>query len=181
MGTQPAAPPPDSPAAPLPQDFVARVRSLWEELRDERANQYDRLDSLNVATSTLLGFEGILIVLVPGLTVSPGWRTAGMIALAISIATLLYCLLDMPLLGPKDWRKRSKRSLAAVDPVELDDYLTDTSDHVLLRLYVNEGAMVMENHDWLLLPKRRTLQAGVILFGVAFALLGVGALVQLWS
>lgn len=167
-----------SPAGPA-SDMQDRVRVLWEALRDERANQYARLDAYNVGSTALLGFQAVLVTLVPDLSVPLGWRVAAMAALSLSIVALLWCVVGHPRKGPESWRKRSKGELARVEPHRIHTYLTRGADQVLYQMYVNEAAMVDRNDRWLLAPKRRTLQVGVWLFAIAFVLLLAGALHQL--
>ncbi|MCX5330003.1 hypothetical protein [Streptomyces sp. NBC_00140] len=161
-----------------PGDFAERCKLLWEELREERAHQHTRLDSYNVAAAALLGFEAVLVTLVPDVSVPVGWKIGTMVLLALSIIWLLWCLVGRPRNGPKEWRQLTLGEPVRVVPSEIATYLSMTADKIVRQLYVNEANMVHRNNQWLIAPKRRTLQTGVILFALAFVALLGGAVHQ---
>ncbi|WP_202200181.1 hypothetical protein [Streptomyces spororaveus] len=174
MAMPPGEPPTEEPP---PAAHYDTLKMEWEELRAERANQYSRNASISVVATALLGFEGVLVTRLPDLDVHVGLRTAAMIALSVSIVLLLDCLLDMPGRGPKEWRKRSKRALAANDPSSMrEDVEALPPAEAVVRLLQRSGKMIEENHNLLLKRRRHMLHAAVGLFGVAFVLLGVGAI-----
>ncbi|MCX5522980.1 hypothetical protein OG342_08910 [Streptomyces bobili] len=153
------------------------LKMIWDELRAERANQYSRNASISIVATALLGFEGVLITRVPDLRVQTGCRIASMVFMALSIAGLLDCLLDMPGRGDRDWRRHSKRALAAMLPTDLRNEVEPLPAAAAVhRLITRSQQMIEDNHNMLLTRRRFILHAAVVLFAIALALLGVGAL-----
>ncbi|MFI1256842.1 hypothetical protein ACH4U6_24130 [Streptomyces netropsis] len=160
-------------------DVVKRVEFLWEELRDERANQYAAVDAIHVVATAMLGFESVLMTLVPGLDLAVGWLVAAMVALASSIVFFLWALLRRPPGAPQKWWEKSGGTLTTIDPEELAKLIREPSDQVLLRLYRAERAMVKQNLTRLIKPKRKLVNRGAYLFLTAFLILGFGAAARL--
>lgn len=48
------------------------VKMVWEQLRTERTNQYSRNASISIVTTSLLGFEGVLVLRIGELNVQGG-------------------------------------------------------------------------------------------------------------
>ncbi|WP_405612399.1 hypothetical protein [Streptomyces sp. NBC_00076] len=168
------------PANPINPDVTKRVEYLWEELRDERANQYASVDAIHVVCTALVGFQSVLLTLVPSVGLAIGWRLASMIALSLSVAVFLWTLLRRPPGVPKQWWQRSGGTLTTIDPNHLATLIQKPSDDVLLRLYRAERAMVKQNLLWLIKPKRVLMNLGAYLFVVALFILGLGSVIE-WS
>ena len=156
-------------------------------LHEERANQLARADSLNVVAAALLGFESVLVVLLPGFSWGAHVRNAGLVFLALSMLFLVASLSGWPLnlltcWRSEDWsdwwrwRKKSKGALAVMDIARLATYLPESPDVTALHLYATESKMITEVHRWLLVPKRVTLRLSVWMLIASFALLGLNAL-----
>lgn len=165
-----------------PRQLQKRAALLLDAMRAERQQQVSRYDALNVVAAAMLGFDGVLVTLVPSLAINHGWRTAGLVLLAVSIAMALMCLLDVPL-SPCSWRPSAWPTLPGLRPFDLTHYLPEGPGEpqlqlavITVQLYLNATVEVGETRNTLLLPKRRKLIAAMMLFAAAFVALGVGAL-----
>ncbi|MCX4587468.1 hypothetical protein [Streptomyces sp. NBC_01481] len=131
---------------------------------------------MNVVAAALLGFEGVLITLIPDMGgVQEHWRGVTLGLLGASIAILLWCLMDLPL-NPLKWNKPT--ATKSLDVSALGSYLAQPARFISQQLYLAETKFVVENHGELLIPKRRRLMTATGLFALAFAALGVGAWVK---
>jgi hypothetical protein len=153
----------------------SRFAILLAAVRHERTLQAGRYDAGNVAATAMLGFDGVLLALVPKLGAVIGWRTAGQWLLGLSIACLILCVFDVP--SPCKWGKEEWPNLKSIKPEGLDEYLNldYTSEELLEQLYLNESGYVSVNHESLLRPKRLKLMVAMGLFVAAFACIGIGA------
>jgi hypothetical protein len=160
--------------------------SLLLEIADsERSRQLARVDSINAIASALLGFEAVLVVLLPGFAWGRAVRDLSISLLWTSIVFLFLCLLNFPMTwlvvtkhaAWKKWRKNS-RGVAAISPRELSTYLPEPKSVTESMLWSTQSAMIESNHNWLLAPKRRNLTCAVVLLVLSIGILGISALVQ---
>ncbi|ROQ34597.1 hypothetical protein EDD98_3644 [Streptomyces sp. PanSC19] len=178
MATTPGGGRAEPPKEPVDLDYDT-VKMVWEQLRAERTNQYSRNASISIVTTSLLGFEGVLVFRIGELNVQAGCKGLSIAAMAISILLLLLCLLDMPFSkygwpAVQKWAVDTERAMAAWKPSALRKEVEPLGrDQAVQRLLQEEVEMFALNGIFMLKRRRFRLHLAVFFFFLSFLILSI--------
>ncbi|MFC1409801.1 hypothetical protein ACEZCY_23980 [Streptacidiphilus sp. N1-12] len=170
---------PASKNAALPAEAITIFRDLWQELRDERANQASTLAAIYWAATALMAFEGVFLVIALDAGAVALTRWVACLMVVLSVVTLAACLYGGKKIVDDQGRTYRKGSLQAIDADLIRQWERLEGHDLLLQLYRNEKNMVARNLYQVIDKKRATLVVGAGEFAIAVLTLGVGELLTL--